>query len=162
MNAGVAGNEISKHLVSVRVLKETGQMITMQKSECAFEYRKSIFHDGNDLLLSAVFSLLESSEAKKNLNQYLSQRVKTQPIEMKNSGCVFKNPAHEFSAGQLIDKCGLKGLTHGGAEVSVKHANFINNHDNATFDDVFGLMHQVQQRVLEEVGVKLDFEVRII
>ena len=162
MNAGVSGNEISKHLISVRVLKEDGKIIIMDKNQCAFAYRKSIFHEGTDLLLGATFSLSHSAEAKQMINQYLKQRVKTQPIEMKNSGCVFKNPVHEFAAGQLIDQCGLKGLTCGGAEVSTKHANFINNQNNATFADVFNLMNKVQERVLEEVGVKLECEVRII
>ena len=162
MNAGVSGNEISKHLVSVTVLQRNGEIHLIKKEEGQFSYRKSIFQENGDLILSASFSLEKSVEGKKQLLVHLKNRVNSQPIEMKNAGCIFKNPDHELSAGRIIDRCGLKGLRYGGAEVSVKHANFINNLGNATFNDVFSLSNKVQEKVFTEMGVKLAFEVWVI
>ena len=162
MNAGVLGNEISKHLVSVRVLQNNGEIKLIKKEDCQFSYRKSIFQKNGDLILSASFLLEKSVEGKKQLLVHLKNRVSSQPIEMKNAGCVFKNPEHELSAGKMIDRCGLKGLRCGGAEVSVKHANFINNLGNATFNDVLTLSNQVKEKVFIEMGVKLAFEVWVI
>ena len=91
----------------------------------------------------------------------MSRRKASQPLEFPSAGSTFKRPAGHF-AGTLIDQCGLKGLTVGGAQVSEKHAGFVINRGGATFDDVTELMRQVQQRVYAETGVRLEPEVRII
>jgi UDP-N-acetylmuramate dehydrogenase len=162
MNAGVLGHEISTHLTSVRVLQQNGMIKTFFKDECGFTYRNSIFHDNGGIVLSAEFLLTFSNEAKNELLEHLHRRIKSQPIEMKNSGCIFKNPAAHLSAGKIIDSLGLKGMSQGGARVCTKHANFINNHQNATFDDVFTLIQKVREKVFKEAGVELECEVRII
>ena len=88
------------------------------------------------------------------------QRVVVEPYP--NAGCVFKNPSLDVSAGYLIDSCGLKGRRIGGAMVSRVHANFILNVDNAIFDDVYSLINEIERRVFEQTGYKLEREIKII
>ena len=91
----------------------------------------------------------------------MQRRKASQPLEYPSAGSTFKRPAGHF-AGTLIEQCGLKGLTVGGAQVSEKHAGFLINTGGATCADVLELIRQVQQRVWEETGVRLEPEVRII
>jgi UDP-N-acetylmuramate dehydrogenase len=105
---------------------------------------------------------VKKEDVLKDLHQYLLMRLNSQPISEKNSGCIFKNPTSCNPAGALIDRCGLKGKSIGGAEVSSLHANYINNTNNATFEDVIELIHEVQSIVKEKTGVDLEYEVRII
>ena len=91
----------------------------------------------------------------------MQRRKTSQPLEWPSAGSTFKRPEGHF-AGTLIDQCGLKGLTVGGAQVSEKHAGFIINCGNATCADVQELIRQVQERVFTETGVRLEPEVRIV
>ena len=91
----------------------------------------------------------------------MRRRKASQPLELPSAGSTFKRPAGCF-AGTLIDQCGLKGLTVGGAQVSEKHAGFVVNRGGATCADVRELIRRVQERVLAEKGVRLEPEVRII
>ena len=94
------------------------------------------------------------------MRDLMARRKKTQPLEFPSAGSVFKRPAGHF-AGALIEQCGLKGLSIGGAQVSEKHAGFIINRGGATCADVTALIAEIQRRVLEETGVTLEPEVRI-
>jgi len=88
-------------------------------------------------------------------------RHEHQPIDKKTAGCIFKNPLGDY-AGRLIESAGLKGKRIGGAGISEKHANFIVNHGNATFVDVFSLIELARQRVFEMFGIKLELEIEIV
>ena len=91
------------------------------------------------------------------LSELRTKRRESQPLEYKNAGSVFKNPTGYY-AGELIDKCGLKGYNVGGAYVSNKHANFIINKDNATSEDILSLIDIIKSRVKEEYNVDLELE----
>ena len=95
------------------------------------------------------------------MRELMAKRKASQPLEWPSAGSTFKRPEGHF-AGTLIDQCGLKGLTVGGAQVSEKHAGFLINRGGATFADMAELICQVQQRVLEETGVTLEPEVKIV
>jgi UDP-N-acetylmuramate dehydrogenase len=103
----------------------------------------------------------DGEEARRLIKQYLQKRIATQPLEQPNAGSVFRNPANDFAA-RLIEGCGLKGVSIGGAMVSPRHANFIVNTGNASAADIERLIEQVQRVVLERTGVALEREVRII
>ena len=95
------------------------------------------------------------------MTELLEQRRASQPLEFPSAGSTFKRP-EGYYAGTLIDQCGLKGLTVGGAQVSEKHAGFVINRGGATCADVKELIRQVQERVFAQAGVRLEPEVRII
>ncbi len=162
MNAGVPDVQISTYLTEVVIMYPDGKIKTLSKDECNFSYRSSVFIDSGVSILKARFNLVKKESALTDLHQHLLWRLKSQPISEKNSGCIFKNPSGNNPAGALIDKCGLKGKSVGGAAVSSMHANFINNTNNATFKDVIELIHEVQSIVKEKTGVDLEYEVRII
>mgnify|MGYP003289800294 CR=1 FL=1 len=102
-----------------------------------------------------------SQKILRELRELMAKRKASQPLEWPSAGSTFKRPEGHF-AGTLIDQCGLKGLTVGGAQVSEKHAGFLINRGGATFADMAELIRQVQQRVLEETGVTLEPEVKIV
>ena len=95
------------------------------------------------------------------MRELMARRKASQPLEWPSAGSTFKRPEGHF-AGTLIDQCGLKGLTVGGAQVSEKHAGFLINRGGATFADMTELIRQVQQRVLDAAGVRLEPEVKIV
>ena len=95
------------------------------------------------------------------MRTYWDKRRATQPLDLPNAGSVFKRPEGHF-AGKLIEDCGLKGLTVGGAQVSQKHAGFIVNIGGATCEDVKRLIEKIQTTVLQQTGVKLECEIRFL
>jgi UDP-N-acetylmuramate dehydrogenase len=90
------------------------------------------------------------------------RRKETQPINRRTFGSVFKNPDHELGAGPMLDACGLKGHTVGGARISPRHANFIENVDGATAQDALELMTEARRRALEQYGTVLEREVELL
>lgn len=162
MNAGVGVQEMKDHLLQVETINLDGEKKIYTNKDCGFAYRRSIFLDNGEFILKARFKCLKKEGTYEVMQQSLKKRLETQPIEERNSGCIFKNPEEGCGAGALIDQCGLKGYSIGGAEVSEKHANFINNKDSATFEDVMALVNHVQKVVKDKKGVELAFEVRII
>ncbi len=161
MNAGTNLNQISDYLISVDVLDQNGDIKTLAKNECDFSYRYSRFQKSGEVILSATFLLEKKADAYKELEIHLAQRLNTQPVDKKNSGCIFKNPEGKH-AGMIIDSLGLKGRSFGGAMVSKKHANFIDNIGNATFDDVMQLIEIVKKEVKSKTEVELEYEVWIL
>ena len=137
---------------------------TLTGEELAFSYRHSLLTDRPDaVVLRAVFALEagESAAIREKMDELMARRKASQPLEYPSAGSTFKRPEGYFAAA-LIDQCGLKGLTVGGAQVSEKHAGFVINRGGATCADVLALMARVQQRVWEEKGVRLEPEFKVI
>ena len=163
MNAGAYGGEIAQALEEVTFLDEAGNIQTIPASACGFGYRKSIFSNGTYLILKARFRLEQGDPhaIKARMDELTAQRKAKQPLEYPSAGSMFKRPPGHFAAA-LIDQCGLKGLTVGGAQVSEKHAGFVVNRGGATCADVLDLVRQVRERVLQQTGVTLEMEVKTL
>jgi len=164
MNAGAYGGEIRQTAQSVVVLDSALSAKRLDGGEMDFGYRRSILTDHPDwVVLEAVFALEpgDPDAIRARMKELMARRKASQPLEYPSAGSTFKRPEGYF-AGTLIDQCGLKGLTVGGAQVSEKHAGFLINRGGATFSDVLELIELVQERVFRETGVQLEPEVRII
>jgi UDP-N-acetylmuramate dehydrogenase len=126
-----------------------------------FSYRNQTFCGPDDIIVGGTFQFQHSSIDQRAIyDHYLARRKEKQPAGY-CCGSVFKNPPDEH-AGRLVEACGLKGTRRGGAIISPMHANFIMNADNATFDDIIGLIELCKARVREQFGIELHEEVRII
>lgn len=163
MNAGAYGGEISQRIESVTYIDENGDIHSLSKEECDFSYRHSIFMKKDWLIVSAVFALEQGDTAQLTefMEDIMQRRRDKQPLDKPSAGSSFKRPVGYFAAA-LIDECGLKGLSVGGAQVSEKHAGFIVNTGDATCDDIVRLADKVTQIVLEEKGVQLEKEMIIV
>ena len=163
MNAGAYGGEMAQVLESVTFLDEAGEVCTLPVSECGFGYRKSIFSQRKCLILRARFRLEQGDgyAIKARMDELAAKRREKQPLEYPSAGSMFKRPPGHFAAA-LIDQCGLKGLTVGGAQVSEKHAGFVVNRGGATCGDVLALVDQVKEEVLRQTGVELEMEVKVL
>lgn len=163
MNAGAYGGEMAQVLEEVAFLDEEGEVRVLPVSECGFGYRHSIFLDRRCLILKGRFRLEQGDpEAiKARMDELTAQRRAKQPLEYPSAGSMFKRPRGHFAAA-LIDQCGLKGLTVGGAQVSEKHAGFVINRGGATCADVLELVRLVRERVLSRTGVELEMEVKVL
>ena len=161
MNAGAYGGELAQVVRQVTCLSAAGK--AEQVTDFAFGYRRSAFSDGARLILSARLELEEgdSGAIGEKMDQLVQQRQAKQPLEHPSAGSMFKRPPGHF-AGALIEQCGLKGFTVGGAQVSEKHAGFVINRGGATCGDILSLVEQVQARVLAQTGVQLEMEVRVL
>lgn len=160
MNAGAFSKNISEYLQWIEVFNKNGKAEIIQKDKIEFSYRKSSI---KDYILKAAFKLEKKSEKEidSQIKKIRRIREETQPINFPNLGCIFKNPKGE-SAGKLIDECGLKGKKIGEAELSQKHANFIINRGNASFEDVNNLIKLIQKKVYAKTGIKLELEITIL
>lgn len=163
MNAGAYGGEMAQVVERVTCLTASGEVEELTGEACCFAYRHSAFGDGSRFLLGAKFRLAEGDRdtIKATMDDLASRRREKQPLEYPSAGSTFKRPEGYFAAA-LIDRCGLKGLTVGGAQVSEKHAGFVINRGGATCADIVELMAQVKRRVLDATGVELEPEVRMI
>lgn len=161
-NAGVKEQSIGDLVEQVELLSDKLEIITREKNELTFTYRKSDLPPGW-IILKAVFKLQRKPTAeiaKKVFELYINRR-KTQPTGSRSAGSIFLNPAGK-SAGELIDQAGLKGTRIGGAGVSAIHANFIENVENATADDVLNLLEKIKSRVKERFGSELRPEIQFV
>ena len=164
MNAGAYGGEMGQVVQGVSVLFPEEGVRFIPGGEMAFSYRRSLLSDHPEAaVLHAVFQLSPGDPAaiREKMRELMARRKASQPLEHPSAGSTFKRPEGHF-AGALIQQCGLKGLTVGGAQVSEKHAGFVINRGGASGADVLELIRQVQSRVLEETGVRLEPEVRIL
>lgn len=161
MNAGANGRETCESLESVDFVSDDGELQNFPRDQLQFSYRHSSFHNRKGAIVAATFALTPSLEARKKQLEIIAYRTRTQPYGEKSAGCFFRNP-EGMSAGALIDRCGLKGLRVGGAEVSSKHANFLINTNNGTSQDVKALVGMIRQGVKEKTGIELECEVRYI
>ena len=164
MNAGAYGGELSQVVSSATVLFPEEGVRTLTGEELRFSYRHSLLTDRPDgVVLSAVFRLQPGDPAviKEKMDELMTRRKTSQPLEYPSAGSTFKRPEGHYAAA-LIDQCGLKGLTVGGAQVSEKHAGFVINTGHATCDDVTDLMAEIQTRVFNAASVHLTPEVKIV
>jgi UDP-N-acetylmuramate dehydrogenase len=162
-NAGAWGGQTFDRLVEVTCLDaRTGATTTLTGSEVEHGYRH-VALDDSLIVLEAAFALDEDDPdaIQRRMDRMLAERKASQPVWMRNAGCVFKNPPGT-SAGLLIDRTGCKGLSVGNVEVSQVHANFIVTKGGTTAAEVLRLIDEVRARVRRAEGVDLDTEVRII
>ena len=160
MNAGAYGGEMKDCLVSADYITPQGETGTFTKDELNLGYRTSVFRNKNYIITSCTLSLKEDNREiiKEKMDDLLGRRRSKQPLEYPSAGSTFKRPEGAF-AGTLIESCGLKGYTIGGACVSEKHAGFIINKGGATFEDIDSLIKEVQKKVKDETGYFLETEV---
>lgn len=163
MNAGAYGGELCQIVRRVHIMNQNCELETLSGVQCDFAYRHSVFSDGGRLILSADLELRRGDETsiREQMAELMARRKEKQPLEYPSAGSTFKRPPGQFAAA-LIDRCGLKGLRVGGAQVSEKHAGFIINAGGATCRDILELMEQVRTRVLRETGVELEAEIRYL
>lgn len=163
MNAGAYGGEMKDVLVSCEHLNSDGSLSSFSGDELGLSYRHSAYSD-SDLIITSLTLKLEKGdreEIKSKMDELIGKRKDKQPLEYPSAGSTFKRPEGYF-AGALIEQCGLKGFTVGGAQVSEKHAGFVINIGSATAEDVMGVINHCRETVLDETGVALEPEVKII
>lgn len=163
MNAGAYGGEMKDVLKSVSHIDCNGNIGTFEKENLDLSYRHSAYSENGFTVTSAEIVLQKGNydDIKAKMNELMSKRKEKQPIEFPSAGSTFKRPEGYF-AGTLIEECGLKGKSVGGAEVSTKHAGFIINKNKATATDILDLIKIVENTVFEKHGVRLETEVKII
>ena len=164
MNAGAYGGEMKDRLLWVEYLAPTGEIVRLEQEQLSLSYRHSRFMEEGmqgSCIVRAAFGLQRGEKAaiQSEMDRILNQRRQKQPLEYPSAGSTFKRPQGAFAA-QLIDACGLKGFTVGGAQVSEKHAGFVINTGKATCADVLELTRQVRECVQEKTGHLLELEVR--
>lgn len=164
MNAGAYGGEMKDRLIWVEYLAPTGEIVRLEQEQMGLSYRHSRFMEEGmqgSCIVRAAFGLQRGEKAaiQSEMDRILNQRRQKQPLEYPSAGSTFKRPQGAFAA-QLIDECGLKGLTVGSAQVSEKHAGFVINTGKATCADVLELTRQVRECVQEKTGYLLELEVR--
>ncbi len=162
MNAGANGKETCESLVSVDFIEENGTLVKIEAADLVFGYRHSPFHHLKGAISGATFRLIPSEKARESQLAIVHYRKKTQPYGSKSAGCIFRNPQADRTAGALIDQSGLKGISIGGAEVSLMHANFLVNTGTATAQDVLSLISLIREEVKTKMGYELESEVRYI
>lgn len=163
MNAGAYGGEIAQVLRWVKVMDLTGKTEIIPAEVCDLSYRHSAFSDGKRLILEAGFRLARGDREviQAAMADLAARRKEKQPLEFPSGGSTFKRPEGHFAAA-LVDQCGLKGLTVGGAQVSEKHAGFVINRGGATCADILALVEQIKSRVWDVTGVTLELEVKTL
>ena len=162
MNAGAYGGELKDVLVWADVLLD-GELRRLSRDEMEMGYRSTMPLRRGAIVLSACFELRQDDpEAiQERMRDLANRRREKQPLNLPSAGSTFKRPEGHF-AGALIEQCGLKGCTIGGAQVSEKHAGFIVNVGEATAADILRLIAHVQEVVLAQTGVQLETEVRVL
>ncbi len=160
MNAGAYGHSISEFVKEVTIVDNVGKMRKLKAHELNFSYRNANI-DGFIISAKLVLPNENHLSGKELITSYIENRREKQPLNYPNLGCFYKNPS-KYSAGYLIDKCGLKGFCIGGACVSNKHANFIINKNDATFEDVQKLMQKIETDVFAKFKIKLEREIKVI
>ena len=163
MNAGAYGGEMSQVVNQVRVVSKEGESMELDNDTMEFRYRGSVIR-GSAFTVTEVTFRLEPGDReaiRAKMEELAARRREKQPLEYPSAGSMFKRPPGHFAAA-LIDQCGLKGLTVGGAQVSEKHAGFVVNRGGATCADVLALVDQVKEEVLRQTGVELEMEVKVL
>ena len=162
MNAGAYGSDWAAILDRALVVNGEGAR-WLSPDELGLSYRHSGLHHGQ-VVAGAEFRLepRPADEIKAKVSELQALRKAAQPTNKRTFGSVFKNPEHELSAGRMLEACGLKGHRIGGAQISPRHANFIENADGARSEDAVGLMAEARRRALEQFGIELEHEVEFL
>lgn len=163
MNAGAYGGEMKDIVVSCEYVDDFGEIHFLNIDELNFSYRKSFFTNKKYCIVSVTLKLQNGNreQIKSQMDDILARRKEKQPLEFPSAGSTFKRPEGSY-ASLLIDQCGLKGKTVGGAKVSEKHAGFVINFNNASCNDVLMLMKEIKDIVFEKTGFVLDPELKIL
>jgi UDP-N-acetylmuramate dehydrogenase len=162
MNAGAYGGEIQQVLKRAFVVSPAGAG-WMTPDELGLSYRHSDLQHGQVVALAELALTSRPVVAiRATIAEFQAQRKAAQPTNKRTFGSVFKNPDHELSAGRMLEACGLKGHRIGGAQISPKHANFIENAGDARTEDALALMTEARRRAHEEYGVELRHEVEFL
>ena len=163
MNAGAYGGEMKDVLVECRHIDIDGNFGSLKGEELGLAYRTSAYEHNGYIITTLVMKLSKGNkdEIRAKMQELLQRRKDKQPLEYPSAGSTFKRP-EGFFAGALIEECGLKGYSVGGAQVSEKHAGFVINKGDASAKDVLDLIKYIQDKVLSEKGVMLEPEVRLI
>ncbi len=163
MNAGAYDGEMKDVIESCTYLDENNQIKTIYNKDMDFSYRHSIFTNTKCCILKTVFKLdiHSKSEIKAKMDDFITRRKTKQPLEYPSAGSTFKRPVGNY-ASALIEQCGLKGYTVGGAMVSTKHSGFVINAGNATCKDVLTLVEDIKKTVLEKTGCLLECEIKTL
>ena len=163
MNAGAYGSEIKDLIIETKVMDENGNILILTNEEQEFRYRGSIYFEKKYIILETKLKTgyKDSREIEERINVLFNKRKEKQPLEYPNAGSTFKR-GDGFITAQLIDECGLKGYTVGGAQVSEKHAGFIINRINATSKDILDLIDIIKQKVYEKFNKKIELEIIVI
>lgn len=162
MNAGAYGGEIADRLASARIVGPAGVRLG-DPSSLELRYRHS--NVASDEVVSLATLRLAAGDPgliRTAVRTLQGQRSEAQPRKARTFGSVFKNPSAELTSGRAIEACGLKGFAIGGARISPKHGNFIENTGGATSADVVALMAEARRRVAERFGVRLAHEVQLL
>jgi len=182
-NAGAFGRSMKDVIQKVEVFDtKTGKVKIFKKKDCQFDYRNSIFKHANSatlglrprgmrmrpceypnlIILSATLQLKKGNkkEIQEKMKEYLNYRKETQPLNLPSAGSIFKNPKG-FSAGELIEGCGLKGKRIGNVKISEKHANFIVNLGGGKAKDVKKLINLAKKKIKEKFGITLEEEIEL-
>ena len=162
MNAGAYGSDWAAILVRALVVDGTGPA-WRTPAELGLSYRHSRLGPG-EVVARAEFQLepRDPAEIKTRVGELQALRKAAQPTNRRTFGSVFKNPDHELSAGRMLEACGLKGFRIGGAQISPRHANFIENADGARTVDAIALMAEARHRAHETYGIELEHEVQFL
>lgn len=164
MNAGAYKEDMASIVKEVKVLTPNLEIKTMKNSELEYAYRDSFLKRNKDFICVEVTLSLEYEDKeiiKHRMLDRRDRRISSQPVNMPSAGSVFRNP-EGLSAGKLIEDIGLKGYTIGGAQVSEKHANFIINTSNATYEDIISLIDYIKEKVKEKYNIDLILEQEIV
>ncbi|MEN8182653.1 MAG: UDP-N-acetylmuramate dehydrogenase [Myxococcota bacterium] len=164
MNAGIAEREIGDATCELEVMTPTGGAIRrLGRESLVFRYRGLRGLAPGSVILSGLLAVVpaDASVVRTEVERLLAKRAATQPLHVPSCGSVFKNPPGDY-AGRLIEAAGLKGERCGDAEISTLHANFIANRGRARATDVLALVERAQERVLRDLGVRLEPEVRML
>ncbi len=163
MNAGAYGGELKDIVTEAACLTMNGRLVTKVGEELDFGYRHSCFDGGGYVILSITVELSpgDPAQIRARMDELAAKRRASQPLEYPSAGSTFKRPKGYF-AGRLIEDCGLKGRTVGGAQVSEKHAGFVINRGGATCGDVIALTDVIKAEVKKKFGVSLELEVKLL
>jgi UDP-N-acetylmuramate dehydrogenase len=160
-NAGSRQGAIGQFVRRATVLDPSDQIQVREREDLSFTDRESNLDE--PVILSAEFELKpeEPESVVRRMRRIWIIKKESQPYGHQSSGCIFKNPSPDVSAGALIDQAGLKGTSVGGAEVSDRHANFIVAHPGATSSDVLQLIDRIRQRVWQQFGYELELQIQV-
>ena len=162
MNAGAYGGEMSGVTVMVKGVRPDGEPVSLNREEMRFGYRMSAVKNPDFVVTEVTMELQpgDAAEIRARMNELNTRRAEKQPLDVPSAGSTFKRPEGYF-AGALIEQCGLKGYSIGGAKVSPKHAGFLVNTGSSS-RDYLELVRYVQKTVLERTGIRLEPEIRIL
>ena len=163
MNAGAYGKEMKDIIIQTKCIDKNGEMLKLSNKEQKLVYRGSIFKDNKYIILETELKLKKGKkeEIQAKMEDYLKQRKEKQPLEYPSAGSTFKRGEGYITA-KLIDECGLKGYSIGGAQISEKHAGFIINKGNATSKDILDLIEYTKRKVYDKFKIEIKEEIEVI